>query len=156
MLAPDDGWALGVATVSGNETTADPTVTRPLALHYNGSSWTEANTGVSPSARTIDVLGPDMAWAYTTAIPDPSKGEFIVSTQREYAGRWTEVRWPYHDIRSMSRLTCVTPDDCWAIGEYPLPETTQTMSDGSTYIILSEGSLLLRYENGSWYQYGHM
>jgi anti-sigma factor RsiW len=155
MLAPNDGWALGIATVvSGNETSADPTVTRPLALRYDGSSWTEVNTGVSSNARAIDVLGPGMAWSYTTAVPDPNRGEFIASTLRENAGKWTNVSWPYKDIRSMSRITCVTPDDCWAIGMYALPDTPQTIN-GSTVIVVSEGWLLLRYANGAWYQYGH-
>jgi hypothetical protein len=155
MLTPDDGWALGIATVSGNETSADPTVTRPLALHYDGSRWTEVSTGVSSNARAIDVLGPGMAWAYTTAAPDPHRGEFIVSTQREYGGTWSNVPWPYKDIRSISRITCVTPDDCWATGLYALPDSTLTNPDGTTVTVINQGWLLLRYANGAWYQYGH-
>jgi hypothetical protein len=155
VFAPDDVWAYGVATVSGNETSADPTVTRPLTLHYNGSQWTETNTGVSPSARHIDVLGPGMAWAYTTAVPDPQRGEFIVSTQRELAGSWTTVAWPFKDVRAIAHITCVTPDDCWALGDYALPNTTRTNPDGTTFVVINEGWLLLRYANGAWYQYGH-
>ncbi|HEX6123030.1 MAG TPA: zf-HC2 domain-containing protein [Ktedonobacterales bacterium] len=155
MLAPNDGWALGIAYVSGNETNTDPTVTRPLALHYDGSRWTEADTGVSPHARAIDVLGPGVAWAYTTAIPQANGPEFIVSTQRENAGKWANVPWPYKDMQSFSRLTCVTPDDCWAIGAYLLPPARQTMGDGSTVIMRGFGTLLLRYAGGAWHEYGH-
>jgi hypothetical protein len=150
-----EGRALCAAYVSGNETGANPTVTCPLALHYNGTRWLEANTGVSTAARAIDVFGPGMAWSYTTSIPQANGPELIVSTQREDAGSWTNVPWPYQDILSMSRMTCVTPDDCWAIGLYVLPATTPTTSYSSTVMMPSFGTLLLRYADGAWHQYGH-
>jgi len=152
MSAPNEGWAMGSLYVSGNETGANPTVTRPIALHYDGSHWTEVHTGVSANARALDVFGQGSAWSYTTrGIP-----EYIVSTQRDHAGQWQNVAWPFKDIMEFSRLTCVTPDDCWAIGSYRLPDTTLPDGTGGAITVINFGSLLLRYANGAWHEYGHV
>lgn len=155
MLSPSDGWVMGQAYVSGNETSANPTVTRPLALHYDGSRWTEVNTGVRANARAIDVLGQGTAWAYTTERNSATGPEYITATQREMFGTWRDVAWPFTDVQSFSRLTCVTADDCWAIGSYLSPDAIQADSNG-TVLIKPTGSLLLRYVNGAWHQYGHV
>jgi hypothetical protein len=145
MLSPTDGWAMGDLYLGGADTADNPIVSRPIALHYDGAKWAEAPTGASAAARVVDVLGQGSAWSYTTKdVP-----EFIISTQRQVAGQWQDVSWPFKDILSFSRLTCVTSDDCWAIGSY-----MWTTSDGkSTTIHLS--NLLLRYTDGAWHEYGH-
>jgi len=147
MLSPTDGWAMGDLYLGGPDSPDNPQVSRPIALHYDGAKWAEASTGASASARVVDVLGQGTAWSYTTkGVP-----EFIISTQRQVAGQWRDVPWPFKDILSFSQLTCVPQDqdDCWAIGLY-----TWTTSDGKiTTIHLSY--VLLRYINGAWHEYGH-
>ena len=140
MLSPTDGWAMGVMG-QGSDTGDNPQPSRPIVFHYDGAKWAEATTRASAAARVVDVLGQGTAWSYTTkGVP-----EYIVSTQRQVAGQWRDVPWPFKDILSFSRLTCATPDhdDCWAIGQYLWPSTGEI-----TY-------LLLRYTNGAWHEYGH-
>ena len=100
------------------------------------------------SARGIDVFGQGMAWAYYTNGGSP---EYIVSTRREVGGSWKNVAWPFNDVQSISRLTCVTSDDCWALGSYPLPDRNI-----GGVVVKGSGSLLLRFANGGWYEYGHV
>jgi hypothetical protein len=144
MLSPTDGWAMGDMYLGGGDITDNPQVSRAIALHYDGAQWAEASTGASGAARVIDVLGQGTAWSYTTkGVP-----EFIVSTQRQIAGQWRDVPWPFKDIQSFSRLTCVAQDDCWAIGFYLWPPTGEITGKNYSW-------LLLRYANGAWHQYGH-
>jgi len=144
MLSPTDGWALGDFYLGNGDSPDIPQVSRAIALHYDGAKWTEAPTGASATARVVDVLGQGDAWSYTTqGVP-----EFVVSTQRQVAGQWRDVPWPFKDIRSFSRLTCATQDDCWAIGMY----MWQTSGE---ITIIHFSWLLLRYTNGAWYEYGH-
>jgi hypothetical protein len=146
MLSPTNGWAMGDMYLGGGDITDNPQVSRAIALHYDGAQWAEASTGASGAARVVDVLGQGTAWSYTTkGVP-----EFIVSTQRQIAGQWRDVPWPFKDIQSFSRLTCVTPDqdDCWAIGFYLWPATGEITGKNYSW-------LLLRYANGAWHQYGH-
>ncbi len=144
MLSPTDGWAMGDMYLGGGDITDNPQVSRAIALHYDGARWAEASTGASGAARVVDVLGQGSAWSYTTkGVP-----EFIISTQRQVAGRWRDVPWPFKDIQSFSRLTCATQDDCWAIGFYLWPATGEITGKNYSW-------LLLRYANGAWHQYGH-
>jgi hypothetical protein len=144
MLSPTDGWAMGDMYLGKGDTADIPQVSRALVLRYDGAKWAETFTGASATARVVDVLGQGTAWSYTTkGVP-----EFIISTQRRVAGQWQDVPWPFKDIVSFSRLTCVTQDDCWAIGFYLWRVSGEVTSVNLSY-------LLLRYTNGSWHQYGH-
>src|SRR5262249_32788299 len=114
MLSPTDGWAMGDAATGSADTQGEGLVSYPIALRYDGAKWAEVATGASAAARVVDVLGQGTAWSYTTkGVP-----ESIVSTQRQVAGQWRDVPWPFKDIMDFSQLTCVTQDDCWAIGMY--------------------------------------
>jgi anti-sigma factor RsiW len=144
MISATDGWAMGDLYLGGGDTTDNPQVSRAIALHYDGVKWAEGVTGARTTARVVDVLGQGTAWSYTTkGVP-----EFIVSTQRQVAGQWRDVPWPFKDIVSFSRLTCVAQDDCWAIGFYLWPSTGEITSINFAW-------LLLRYANGAWREYGH-
>src|SRR5262249_11008911 len=156
MLSPSDGWAVGQAYVSGNETDASPTVTRPVALHYDGSRWTEANIGVSAQARAIDVLDQGTAWAYTTVRTPATGPEHIAVTLREVSARWQDVAWPFKGMLSTVHLTWVSANACWEIGQYLLPDTTRRESDGTLVRVTNYGYALLRYANGAWHQYGRL
>jgi hypothetical protein len=143
MFSPTDGWAMGVMS-QGSDTTDNPQPSRAIALHYDGVKWIEVSTGASATARKVDVLGQGTAWSFTTkGVP-----EFIVSTQRQVAGQWRDIPWPFKDIVSFSQLTCVTLDDCWAIGFYLWRVSGEVTTINFSY-------LLLRYSNGSWHEYGH-
>jgi hypothetical protein len=144
MLSPTDGWAMGAMVTGNADTQGEALVSRPIALHFDGAKWAEVSTGASADAHTVDVLGQESAWSYTTkGVP-----EFIISTQRQVAGQWRDVPWPFKDIQSFSRLTCVTQDDCWAIGFYLWPATGEITGKNYAW-------LLLRYATGAWHQYGH-
>jgi len=147
MLSPTDGWAMGDFYLGKGDTADISQPSRPIALHYDGAKWAEASTGASAAARVIDVLGQGTAWSYTTKTTNGGP-EYIVSTQRQIAGQWQNVTWPFKDIVSFDRLTCVTSDDCWAIGFYLWRVSGEVTSINFSY-------LLLRYTNGSWHQYGH-
>jgi hypothetical protein len=144
MISASDGWAMGDMYLGGVDSPDNPQVSRAIALHYDGVKWTEASTGASGGARVVDVLDQGSAWSYTTkGVP-----EFIVSTQRQVTGQWRDVPWPFKDIQSFSQLTCVTQDDCWAIGFYLSPVTGEITGKNYSW-------LLLRYANGAWHEYGH-
>jgi putative zinc finger protein len=143
MLSPTNGWAMGVMG-QGGDTADNPQPSRALALHYDGVKWIEVSIGASAAARKVDVLGQGTAWSFTTkGVP-----EFIVSTQRQVAGQWRDVPWSFKDIQSFSQITCVTQDDCWALGFYLWRVSGEVTSINFSY-------LLLRYTNGAWHQYGH-
>ncbi len=153
MLAPNDGWATGSSYVSGNETGANPTVNRLVALHYDGSTWTETNTGVAADAHSLMVLGQGEAWSYANATTVP---QVITSTQREHSGQWQTVAWPYTDVITLAHFTCLTADDCWALGTYLLPDATRTIGNGQTVTVKGQTQVLLHYNNGAWHEYGHV
>lgn len=147
MLAANDGWASGFAYVSGNETTDNPTVNRPIALHYDGTSWTEVDIGARSDAIGLVVLGQGEAWSFTRTSTIP---QYTNATQREHLGQWQSVAWPYKDSGDVRNLTCVTADDCWAIGSYALPD----QQVGTVNVVGRQGMVLLRYADGAWHEYG--
>jgi anti-sigma factor RsiW len=151
MLAPDNGWATGFAYVSGNETAANPTVNRPVALHYDGSSWTEVNIGANSSAYAYYVLGQGEAWSYSVSSSIP---QVITSLQREHGGQWQNVPWPFKNFLSFTEPICVTADTCWAIGTVLLPDQRVPVGHGETVILKTQASVLLLYSNGAWHEYG--
>lgn len=151
MLAPDDGWATGYAYVSGNETATNPTVNHPIALHYDGSSWSQVNIGASPSAYSYYVLSQGDAWSYSISTSVP---QHIVSTQREQAGQWQNVPWPFKDIVSFGQPVCATTDACWTIGTSLLPGKRVPNGSGGSTVVYAQAPVLLLYASGSWHEYG--
>jgi len=155
MLSPTDGWAAGEVYVSGNETGANPTVNRPVAFHYDGSHWTEVNIGVQSNAqseaRILEVSAGE-AWSYTFLVHQIP--QFMTSTQHESAGQWTTMPWPFKRVLVLRSFTCVTINDCWAIGDAMLPDKTQSDGHGGTIVVKGLEVALYHYMNGAWSEYG--
>ena len=93
------------------------------------------------------VLGQGEAWSYTYTSTIP---QYINATQREHAGQWQSVAWPYKDSGDVRNLTCVTADDCWATGSYMLPD----IQVGTVNMVGRQAAVLLRYAGGAWHEYG--
>ena len=105
----------------------DLVVAHPLVEHYDGSAWTAATAPSPPSANLwlteVSCLSAADCWAIGDQVAVAADG--IESDVDGYAlehydgGTWSLVDTPAiggGDGSSLADLTCVTADDCWAVG----------------------------------------
>ncbi len=151
MLSPNEGWAMGYAYVSGSETVDNPTVNRPVAVHFDGASWTETNIGANAQARLLAILGQGEAWTYTSDVGPPYGAEHVTATQQEHEGHWKNMPFGLKDVLGIDDLVCVSSSDCWAIGSYLIPATPTDLNGESP---TAEAWYLLHYAGGTWHEYG--
>ena len=108
-------------------TYVDVVVGQPLVEHYDGTAWTVATVPSPPSANLwltgVSCSSAADCWAIGKEISVSSPG--IESDVQGYAlehydgGSWKQVETPAvggGDDSSLDSLTCLTADDCWAVG----------------------------------------
>lgn len=111
-VGPNDIWAFGSAASMGSGGSV------PMAVHFDGSTWTEAETPIVGN-RTNQIIAVDGSG---------SSDIWAVGVRRDIAGaytpftmRWDGESWTYHDAPigltgSFDAVSVISPTDAWAIG----------------------------------------
>lgn len=148
-----DIWATGETFPNGNYFEG---VAKAAVLHYDGSAWQQANLGANSRAQRVVVLAKHDIWAFgvTHAASDPDIGNLTISqVQHQTSDRWQTVNLPIPDLKQITGLTRVGPDEYWAIGMYEV-YTQQSDGHGGTHGAGYGNTVLLHYAGGAWTQYG--
>jgi hypothetical protein len=131
MIAPDDVWAIGGAAKSAR--------IRPLAIHFDGVTWTSVPLP-SDVAQVTAISGSaaDDVWAvgYGT-IPHGNQLQFVAMTLHWDGVAWTSVgaAQPGKHPAFLNDVVSVSPTEAWAVGRYMVttPEgvlTSHTLVEG--------------------------
>jgi hypothetical protein len=141
-LAADDLWIVGTADGNGSGQPGGSSVT--MALHFDGSTWTEVATpnvgGDVDALRAIDGVASDDLWGV-------GDGRFITGPQRAWVLHWDGSSWshvpspPQSSDTMTSQLqdvVAIASDDVWAAGHYTDP------------IAGEGGALFLHWDGASW------
>lgn len=123
-VSEDDVWAVGQST------NVPQTISRNLALHWDGSTWSvvstpdvEAQAGadrVSNALTAVEAVATDDVWA----VGHYEEAGFDVEGAPSYRPlvlHWDGVRWsvvplPEVAFGQLSGITAVSRDDVWAVG----------------------------------------
>ena len=103
--ASDDVWAVGVIDES----------VPPIAMHWDGATWSSVDTPVRGTLNDVLTFGPDDAWAV---------GWALVQGQQPLLEHWDGSAWTRLalPIKSgfavLDALTGTGPQDVWAMGQY--------------------------------------
>ena len=159
-VGSDDCWAVGsTGSLGGYVTTpaspvfscddngvitecpeyVDVVVGHPLVEHYDGNIWTAVTVPTPPSANLwltdVSCVSAEDCWAIGKQVAVSSGGmeSDVVGYALEHydGGSWTLVDTPAvggGDDSSLDSLTCVTADDCWAVGGFgPMHTATEPL-----------------------------
>jgi hypothetical protein len=120
--SPSDIWAVG-----GLLPTSNATIVRPLAVHYNGTSWSAVPTPqVGPEASSfygVTALPDGTAWA--VGIHTQNSGHTAVTLAERWNGhRWAIVPSPHPGLSDnmLYGVAGVSDSDVWAVGTYSGPD----------------------------------
>lgn len=142
--ATNDVWAVGF---NGPEN--DNSLT--LALHYDGSSWTQASTpSVGSGANQLNAvlaLAPNNVWAvgFSTPTAPPTQAATLTLIEHFDGTSWSIVPSPnvgpnsIYQSNRLFGLTAASSTDIWAFGSY-------FAADGSGH----QMTLLLHWDGTSW------
>jgi hypothetical protein len=120
---PADVWAVGYAYAPGGH--------RTLTEHWDGSAWTVAPSpnipGIANTLSSVDVAGPDDAWAVGSWIDTDGDYEPLVE-------HWDGAAWSALDVPGqegvddlLSGVAVAGPDDVWAVGFTSGPGGSRTL-----------------------------
>jgi hypothetical protein len=110
-----DAWAIGESWSSGGSRRST------VALHYNGTSWTQFATP-SPGTRNNDVTAidgsaADDVWAVGYSLDLPYGNRFRKSMILHWNGSaWSQVASPNSDSTYLYDVVAVSRTDAWAVG----------------------------------------
>lgn len=116
VIATDDAWAVGTANGFGDAATASV----PLALHWDGSTWTDVDVPIIANRHheltDVVAIASDDVWAV-------GDYRFISGTFRGVTYHWDGHAWSHVEspIESISQsglddVAASGPDDVWALG----------------------------------------
>lgn len=115
-LSPDDIWAVGQAAGFGD----GKATTVPLAVHWDGSSWTEVDVPrVANRHHELDdvvAISSDDVWA----VGDYRNiaGAFHAITYHWDGTEWSHIKSPIEDLADsgLDDVAAAGPNDVWALG----------------------------------------
>ena len=139
----------------------DVVVAQPLVEHYDGSIWTAVTVPSPPSANLwltgISCLSAADCWAIgrEIAVSSPGTEADVQGYAIEHydGGSWTLVSTPGvggGDNSSLDSLTCLTADDCWAVGGFgpqhtasePLPQPVIEHDTGDGWVLVPSPEII--------------
>lgn len=140
-VAADDVWAVGLYN-----SVADGTgPIRPLAQHWDGSTWTVVaapEAGVSGLLVDVAAAASDDVWAVGSYSVTP--GDLRALIQHWDGTSWTSVPSPevgfYH---ALNAVAVTAPDDVWALGRMNKDGQWTTLVehwDGTAWTVVPSGS----------------
>jgi hypothetical protein len=107
-------------------------------------------------AQHASIVSSSTAWSYTSdqSPENPSSFGVIATISSNASGQWLPLTLPYDDFQSIA-VVSTSSADVWAIGTYMV--TTQVPSDNGGVNYSSVGhTVLLRYTNGAWTEWGRL
>ncbi len=109
---PDDMWAVGLAASMGSGGSV------PMAVHFDGSSWTEFETPIIGNRTNqivaVDGSGPDDVWA--VGVRRDIAGAYTPLTMHWDGESWTSHAPPAGVTGSFDAIAVLSPTDAWALG----------------------------------------
>jgi hypothetical protein len=126
-----------------------------LIEHYTGGSWTIDPSPAGDGAINLEgvtCVSADECWAVGGGAYDATGSSGANTVIEQYAGSgWTIVPSPSASVgmnNSLTAVTCVSADDCWAVGIYgnhggeggPLGTLIEQYTGGSWTIVPSPGT----------------
>lgn len=133
--APDDVWAVGNLNVDF------PVLNNTLAIHWDGTRWTEVSTPPTPDEaffNDVQMVAPDDVWAVGQAII-PDRSEYRTLIEHWDGTSWRKVPSPNPTKTMNNVLSSVSfdsPTDAWSVG--------------FTYYDSDERSLVLHWDGLHW------
>jgi hypothetical protein len=154
-LAPDDIWAVGQGGGFGDASSS----TTPVAVHWDGSSWTEVDVPLVANRHheltDVVAIASDDVWAvgdYRNVA-----GTFRAVTYHWNGTAWSYVHNPIEDIfqSGLSDIVATGPSDVWAIGGADSAGVLLMHWDGTQWSLMppppdSGGSLAAVGPNDLW------
>jgi hypothetical protein len=115
-IADDDVWAVGIAGGFGDA----KSTTVPMALHWDGSSWTDVDVPIVANRHhqlnDVCAISSDDVWA----VGDYRNiaGTFRGVTYHWNGSNWSRVQSPIEDLSQsgLDDVVATGPNDVWAIG----------------------------------------
>ena len=112
----------------------------PALLRFNGTSWSPValNGLKNPGQERLELqmLSANEGWAVGT-VREGRRLDQVTLLQHYVAGTWQKVALPDTPLADITSFSCVSPDDCWALGaSATIVPGTQRRHGG--YFILSE------------------
>jgi hypothetical protein len=127
MGSSTDGWAVGGSS---------SVPIRPLALHYTGGKWRQADismpAGIKGEFSEVRMLSANEGWILVAQAKD-ERGLVSFSLLQYRNGAWRLVTAP---LGIITDIAPVGPDDLWIVGEEDELHPTQT--------------LFAHYQSGTW------
>lgn len=127
---PSDVWAVGSRFRKDARGKFSARLTRPLVLHWDGSSWSVVATPWSKRFRLgikVVTSGPDDVW-----IDDSGRIEHWDGTS------WRSIPAPFGPRDPLRGLSVISADDAWAVGSYSSRRHSLTLAahwDGHSWQI---------------------
>jgi len=133
VLADDDVWAVGQAGGFGDAVTSSVA----MALHWNGSDWTDVPTPIVANRThrfdAVSASAPDNVWAVGTS--RNIGGPFLGFIQRWDGSSWNVVSHPalsipasqFHDVLALS------PSEVWVAGSINYTDPLLYRFNGSSW-----------------------
>lgn len=154
-LAPDDIWAVGQGAGFGDA----GATTVPLAVHWNGSSWTDVDVPRVANRHhelsDVVAISTDDVWA----VGDYRNigGQFRAVTYHWDGEQWSHVPSPIEDLLSsgLEDIAATGPDNVWAIGSASGVGVVVMRWDGAQWSLMPAppnygGSLVVTGPNEVW------
>jgi hypothetical protein len=117
-VASDDAWAVGSFDEKGLRLDS-PTASRPLALHWDGSTWSvvELPDVGQGGLNGIAALAADDVWAVGQTVVNAG-GDFTVTPLLFHwdGSTWSQVAAPIGGEGSLSAVTAIPGGGLWAVG----------------------------------------
>jgi hypothetical protein len=116
---PRSVWAVGARYRANAAGRFLPSGTRPLLLHWDGTSWREWPLRWGSRPITLDKVvadGPSSVWAVSTGQEDPAGGSSVI--EHWNGRRWQEVPAPFGASDPISGFGATAWNDAWAVGSY--------------------------------------
>jgi hypothetical protein len=136
QIAENDAWTVGVQLIEYDDF--------PLALHFDGNTWTQANLPFPKGAQNAELLGivalaPNNVWA--VGWQNPSDPDYYTNLTLIYhfdGKNWTIVPSPITVGTNLAGIVANSPNDMYAFGY---------AADPSGY---GFDSLLLHWNGSEW------
>lgn len=117
---PRNAWAVGATYRSNHAGKFVSRWTRPLLLHWNGSSWREQSLPLGRHPVTLDKVvatGPSSVWVVSTGQENSATG--LPSMIEHWNGtHWQKIPLPFGRSDALAGFSASASDDAWAVGSY--------------------------------------
>jgi len=140
-------WVLGTSSTSSTQSS--------LAVYrYSGDAWTSVSIPASLDIDDLACVAADDCWAVGSLVPPAgidTDGILQPVIEHSTGGPFTVVSSPVMTgLDKLAAVTCVTGDDCWAVGGYGSQTIVQTPGNPNATEIVVSHPLVEHYDGTGW------